>query len=659
MNVRKTFGFAAAALLMAAILAWMLFSQQAAAASADNTFTFSNTGISAAGSGTGYAISGTNLEITAPGTYALTGSSAEGTITVDKALSGVTLMFSGLTLNSTQSAPITISKASGVTIQVSGANTLTDNEDPGLEGTSETYEGAGIKVKSGGTLTFTGSGTLTVDGNCNNGIKGAAEASVTVNGPTLTVTAANNALAVDGAITMESGTLNLTAAGDGIKAEPDEGDTASAGTVTINGGKLNITSGGDGIQATGSVTVQGGTLTIQAGGGYQQTLTEDASAKGIKSTAGVILSGGTYTLNCADDAIHSNGDVTVSGGTYTMQSGDDALHADYILNLGSKDSATGPSIAIASSNEGFEGAVINLYSGSGDLTASDDGMNAANGDLENGYDFSLNLYGGTWKINSSGDGIDANGDVHLYGGVVEVFGATNAGNSALDYDGTCSYEGGTLLAVGMSGMAMAPSSGAYVSFGTVSMMGGAGHGGQGQMTPPDQAQAKPDKQEQTAQNGQPSMPPRGQQGQEPPDARTGATTNAPQDRPDAQAGTTTNAPQDRPMPNTGTDTSAYTISENDLIVIQDDAGNTLYSATGLKTANSVVFAGESIQSGSTYILLVNGSAAATATAVTGTDTAAGSDSTLGGELFPVILFPVAAGIVLIGLLLWKRKSRAG
>ena len=633
MQAKQTLRLGIAALFMAVFLAFLFFGQLAEAASSDNTFTFSSTGISVSGSGTGYEISGSDLKITAPGTYTISGTSSEGTITIQKELTDVTLILNGLNLTSAQTSPVTINKSSSVTIQVTGSNTLTDNEDPAVEDTSDTYEGAGIKAKSGSALTFTGSGTLTVNGNCNNGIKGASEASISVNGPTLTVTAANNALASDGFVTVESGTLNLTAVNDGIKAEPDEGDTASAGTVTVNGGKLNITTGGDGIQATGTVTITSGTVAIQAGGGYQETLAEDASAKGIKSTSEIVLSGGTYTLDCADDAIHSNGDVTVSGGTYTIHSGDDAIHADYILNVGIKDSTSGPSINIASSVEGFEGAIINLYSGSGDITSSDDGMNAANSDLGNNYDFSLNMYGGTWKVNASGDGLDANGDIYLYGGVVEVFGATNNGNSALDYDGICTYEGGTILAIGMSGMAMAPNTGVYLAFGNVSTMGGPGQGGmgnQGQM-PPDRATA-PTEQGQTDSRDQGHMGPRGQD-QIPPDAQTGATTGT---------STTTTSPQGSPTENAGTNTSSFTISQGDSIVIKDESGSTLYKTTGLKTANSVVFANEDIVSGSTYTLSVNGTVVATATAATGTGATAnpggmaGSDpaNTSGGGNFP-------------------------
>ncbi len=44
--------------------------------------------------------------------------------------------------------------------------------------------------------------------------------------------------------------------------------------------------------------------------------------------------------------------------------------------------------------------------------------------------------------------------IKMTGGTVVVYGPTNAGNGTLDYDGTFTVEGGTLIAAGSSGMAM-------------------------------------------------------------------------------------------------------------------------------------------------------------------------------------------------------------
>ncbi len=69
----------------------------------------------------------------------------------------------------------------------------------------------------------------------------------------------------------------------------------------------------------------------------------------------------------------------------------------------------------------------------------------------------LHLGGGCYvKVYASGDGLDANGKITMDGGTVYVFGPTDAGNGALDYDGNFYLTGGTLVAVGASGMAQLP-----------------------------------------------------------------------------------------------------------------------------------------------------------------------------------------------------------
>ena len=95
--------------------------------------------------------------------------------------------------------------------------------------------------------------------------------------------------------------------------------------------------------------------------------------KGVKAQNALEITGGTLTLDTADDSLHSNGTAAVSGGAITAQTGDDGLHADDTLTV------SGGEITVTQSYEGIEAGVILVTGGTIDVTASDDGFNAAGG----------------------------------------------------------------------------------------------------------------------------------------------------------------------------------------------------------------------------------------------------------------------------------------
>lgn len=602
-----------AALLASALAAGLLPTSACAASdytTANATLvTLTDSSATAKGKYTGYEIDGTDVSITAAGTYVFSGDCDNGSITVKKGVTGVTIVLNGLTLTNDDSAAITLNKTAEASL-IAAAGTTNTVAD--TEGSSD--ENAAVKVKSGAALAIGGKGTLTVDGNAKNGIKGAADAVITVAEGKLNINAANDGLSCADELNITGGTLSITAGGDAVKASPDTGDTenpdtTSLGNVTISGGTLTLNATEDGIQADGDLTISGGTFHVKTNGGHTTALTDDsASCKGFKAGKTLTVTGGTLTVDSADDALHANTDVTISGGTLTLATGDDGVHADNDLVIGTKgaSSTSTPRINITASYEGLEGTTVTVYSGDIDVAASDDGVNAANSTLgERSDKYAINIAGGDLYIDAGSDGLDSNNDINITGGKVEVYGADAMMDAAIDYDGTFTLSGGTLFGAGME-----PSAGtqAYIAVGETSPSGGMGGGPNGQgggqgMTPPGDANGSTD-------GNRPA----------PPNFSGNTSTDGTFTPPTKPSG----GKADGNLPSRE---SALGIKEGSVITVQDSSGKTLCTATALGSMSSVIFSSADIKEGETYTVLVDGTSVGTAEAKLGTADSSSSMST--------------------------------
>lgn len=190
---------------------------------------------------------------------------------------------------------------------------------------------------------------------------------------------------------------------------------------------------------------------------------DSASTKGIKADGRLYINGGTFTINSADDSVHSNSAVIINDGTYTLTTGDDGVHSGEALEI------NGGTITISESYEGLEGLTVTINDGDIDITSSDDGINAAGGTEEMGFggmgndstedtstdEMWMEINGGYIHVLAGGDGIDSNGDITVNGGEVYIDGPSDNGNSAIDYGdrSACYINKGTVVAIGSSGMA--------------------------------------------------------------------------------------------------------------------------------------------------------------------------------------------------------------
>ena len=218
--------------------------------------------------------------------------------------------------------------------------------------------------------------------------------------------------------------------------------------LTLNGaGTLTVRSAcGHGIVSKDDLAITSGSYLI------------DATKQGLSGKDSVRIAGGTLDITSGTDGIHAENDDTdkgfvfISGGTLTLSTGDDGIHANDALSI------SGGIVAITQCYEGIESAVVDISGGDIDITASDDGINAADGTstemMQTNDNCVLTISGGTITINAEGDGVDSNGDLTVTGGTLLIDGSSNGGNGALDYDGTGTITGGTVIALDQPGMAM-------------------------------------------------------------------------------------------------------------------------------------------------------------------------------------------------------------
>lgn len=362
-------------------------------------------------------------------------------------------------------------KPTSTIITLNGTNVLTGL----LSDTNDDAKGT-LYVKN--ALTINGSGTIKVTSASKNAIH--CTGILKLVDTTVTAVAQNHGIRGNDAVIISGSTVKSTAtAGDGIQTD-NETDSTEVGYIYIEDSSVTVNAGDDGIQAATYLTVVSGTINvtsvgkgIKAGTISYEVASDDLATEQAKDyvtvtqTSGVytaeitdgsyyaiVIKGGTFTMNCTDDALHSNGYMFISGGTLAISTGDDGIHADDFLGI------SGGTINITKSYEGIESAKIEISGGTISVVSSDDGVNAADGTSTQVGVGNSNCYlivsGGYLRINASGDGLDSNGTMLISGGEVYVDGPTSNGDAALDSDGGILVNGGTLVAVGSMGMVETP-----------------------------------------------------------------------------------------------------------------------------------------------------------------------------------------------------------
>lgn len=393
---------------------------------------------------TGVSVSDNVVTIQAGGTYCISGALDEGQIIVDAKDSSVNLVLNGADITCSHSSPVFIKDADKTIIALAdnSQNILSDGENYVYEDESTDEPDSAIYSKD--DIIFIGSsGSLTVNGNYNDGIKGKDD--LVIEGGNISVNSVKDGITGKDSLLVTNGNLTINAGKDGLKSsnEKDEGK----GNITIDGGTINITSKEDGIQGINNVEINAGNINIVTGGGSEnavkkveefgggkggmmgmhqappdfqndseppqppddETMMNMQPPEGMKPREDMILNmdekGAPADRDEADsekdedDSVSSKGiksDVSlkINGGNITIDSCDDSIHSNDTVVI------NGGTFEISSGDDGIHAdSSLDINEGNINIAESYEGIESQ----------VINLNGGIIYVISSDDGINAGG----------------------------------------------------------------------------------------------------------------------------------------------------------------------------------------------------------------------------------------------------------
>ena len=328
-------------------------------------------------------------------------------------------ILNGATMKCTTTKDEAVGVHSEGTVLVSGGTLTLNTYDHGIK---SDYD---MEI-TGGTITYNINGpaskALKSEGNMH--ISG-GNISGTVSGGGETAddktTSASAGIKCDNNVTIDGGTFDLKATGNGDKGMSIDGWlVVNDGNikVTTTGSRYGQSSGGGwpggggssssdkrsspkGIKVDGNITINGGTITVSATGGE--------GAEGIESKMVMTINGGYVEVTSYDDALNSSSHMYLKGGyVYAVATGNDAIDSNGNMYL------SGGHVFCCGSEEGLDansegGYKVYIQSGT-NLMAIGGNMGA----IESGASISQTCYQGS---------VTANKWIALYSGSAVSFAA--------------------------------------------------------------------------------------------------------------------------------------------------------------------------------------------------------------------------------------------
>ena len=268
-----------------------------------------------------------SYNITAPGTYYISGTILDGGISIKLNDNGVArLVLKGVSIKNSTGPAIACYSGDDLVIEFEGNNYLEDGKS--YSGLDEDVKGV---IYSKADLTLRGTGSLAITANYQDGI--VSKDDLKIDGGDYDILSADDGIRGKDSVYIVDGKINIAAKGDGIKSTNETEKTK--GFILIAGGEVDIVNSSEGLEARliivddGKISVFANDDGINAAGGNNTT-----SGRGMMDTnenAAIAINGGELYVNAAGDGLDSNGYIYINGGSTVVDgptnSGNGALDA--------------------------------------------------------------------------------------------------------------------------------------------------------------------------------------------------------------------------------------------------------------------------------------------------------------------------------------------
>lgn len=202
---------------------------------------------------------GSEVIIGKEGNYYLSGEGNNICVRVDTADTGnIILNFDSLKLSHESYSPFCIINSGNVYVMLKGNNVLTDGKNY-----SDTVDGKpNACFYSKRKVNISGTGSLSINGNYHHGIS--VRSDLSIDSGVINVFAAGNGIDSNDEVLITGGEISVEALGDGISAKNSE--DAAKGSVLMAGGRLFIKAEDEGIQALNKIEIKSGRAEIESKG---------------------------------------------------------------------------------------------------------------------------------------------------------------------------------------------------------------------------------------------------------------------------------------------------------------------------------------------------------------------------------------------------------